>query len=203
MQGGETDAERTPTRAEKTRKRLLKTAKRLFAERGYAAVGTEQIVAEAGVTRGALYHHFTGKQDLFLAVHEQLEGELSARIGAEIAKAAAIDPLSALRVGAGAFLDACLDPALARIALLDAPSVLGREKWREIEERYGLGLAMAALEAAVAAGRIADRPVRPLAHLLLAAMAEAGLLIAGADDPAAARAEVEDSLLALIDGLAI
>jgi hypothetical protein len=107
-----------------------------------------------------------------------------------------------MRVATAAFLDAAVDPGQARITLVEAPSVLGWAEWREIDARYGLGLAEAALTAAIDAGRIEQQPVRPLAHLLLAAMGEAGIIVASADDPAATRLEVEPALLALLDGLA-
>lgn len=179
----------------------MAVARELFAERGYAAVGTEEIVQRARVTRGALYHHFRDKKDLFRAVVEQVEAELAGEIGGRLAGAPAEDPSALLAVGVRAFLEHCMDPAFARIALVDAPSVLGWEEWREMDERYGLGLVIAGLQGAMAAGALRDRPVRPLAHLILGALGEAGMLIANADDPRAARAEVEPPLLALLEGL--
>jgi AcrR family transcriptional regulator len=188
-------------RSEATRARLVRAGRALFAKRGYADVGTEEIVRKARVTRGALYHHFADKQDLFRAVHEDLERELSEGIAADIAGAGTADPVEALRVGITSFLDACESPELARISLLEAPTVLGRAEWREIDERYGLGLAMAALEAGMEAGALKRQPVRPLAQLLLAAMGEAGMAIAESDDPKRTRRELEVALLALLDGL--
>lgn len=189
-------------RSESTRASLIEAARELFADRGYAGVGTEEIVVAAGVTRGALYHHFADKRELFRAVHESLEEQLVADIAAALGNAATDDPIEAMAVAVSAFLDAAVDPGLARIALVEAPSVLGWAEWREIDARYGLGLAEAALQAAIAAGRIAPQPVRPLAHLLLAAMGEAGIIVASAADPTAARREVEPALLALVEGLA-
>ena len=148
----------------------------------------------ARVTRGALYHHFAGKRDLFRAAHESLEAELVARIGAALESAGTDDPVEAMRVATAAFLDAAVDPGRARITLIDAPSVLGWAEWREIDARFGLGLAEAALTAAMEAGRIRRQPVRPLAHLLLAAMGEAGVIVASAPDPASTRREVEPAL---------
>jgi AcrR family transcriptional regulator len=188
-------------RSEGTRSRLVAAGRELFAERGFAAVGTEEIVAAAGVTRGALYHHFDDKRDLFRAVHEALEAELVGRIGEAIAAVRSDDPVDALRAAVPAFLDLATDPGLARITLVEAPSVLGWAEWREIDARYGLGLAEAALGAAIDAGRIPKQPVRPLAHLLLAALGEAGIMVATADDPQAARKEIEPALAGLIDGL--
>ena len=134
----------------------------------------------AGVTRGALYHHFADKQ-LFEAVYEQVEQQLVEQI-ASSALAQASDPLEALRVGARAFLDACEDPAVERIALVDAPSVLGWERWREIGLRYGFGLVQATVQAAIDEGLIEQQPATPLAHLLLGAIDEGALLIARAND---------------------
>src|SRR5215213_10643572 len=183
-----------PERGEATRDALLAAARALFAEHGYAGVGTEEVVRRAGVTRGALYHHFRDKQDLFRAVYEQTEYEIVASIGARMAGIA--DPMELLVEGVRAFLDACEDPTLMRIGLRDAPGVLGWEEWREIGNRHGLGLVTGGLRAAMDAGQIAPADVRTLAHLLLSALAEAALLIASADDPRAERA-----LLRLLDGL--
>lgn len=191
---------RRAEQSEATREALLKAARSLFARRGYSAVGTEEIVRRARVTRGALYHHFRDKKDLFRAVHEQLEAEMARKISARLAAEGAADPLELLRAGARTFLDHTTGP-LARITLVEAPAVLGWTEWREIDERYGMGLVIAALEQAIAAGRLRPQPVKPLAHLLLAAIGEAGILIASADDPQAMREEIEPALLALLDGL--
>src|SRR5436305_856505 len=133
--------------SEATRAALVNAARPLFAARGYAAVGTEEIVRAAGVTRGALYHHFEGKNELFAAVYEQIEAELVAELG-EVA-AGASDPLDALHRGAAAFLEACRRPEIQRISLIDAPSVLGWERWREIGLKHGFGLIQGVLEAGV------------------------------------------------------
>jgi AcrR family transcriptional regulator len=171
----------------------------LFAERGYAEVGTEEIVARARVTRGALYHHFADKRDLFRAVHERVERELVERIAARIGGIE--DPWELMVAGTRAFLDACDDPAVKRIALTDAPAVLGWEEWREVDARYGLGLTRAALAGAIEAGALRDLPLEPTAHLLVAALAEAAFFVANAEDPAAAREQVEAALLELLEGL--
>lgn len=186
-------------RAAETRRDLVRVARELFAERGYAAVGTEQIVARAGMTRGALYHHFGDKRELFRAVHEQLEGQLVESIGAMTTDLA--DPVELIEAGVRAFFDACTDRQWARITLLEAPTVLGWVAWREIDERYGLGLVSAALARAMDAGVLKRQEVRPLAHIMIGALGEAALLVANADDPRAARAEVEPVLMSLIHGL--
>jgi AcrR family transcriptional regulator len=191
---------RKAERSDATRGALLSVARELFTERGYAATSTTEIADRAGVTRGALYHHFRDKQDLFRAVYEDTERELVAAIGAKMQGGAA-DPLDLLLIGVRAFLDACGDPAMMRIGLRDAPAVLGWEEWREIGNRHGLGLVTGALDAAMEAGQIVRADVRTLAHLLLSAFAESALLIASADDPAAAREQVERTLVALVEGL--
>ena len=184
-----------PTRAE-----LMRVDRALFAERGYAGVGTEAIVARANVTRGALYHHFADKRDLFRAVHEELEQELVASIGEEIA--GIDDPWELAVTGVRAFLDACAgDSAMRQIALIDAPAVLGWEEWREVDARYGLGLVEFGLRNGMDAGVFREREVTPLAHVLIGAMTEAALMVANAADPDAARAKAEPALLALLEGL--
>src|SRR4051794_27518259 len=159
-------------RSRVTRERLLAHARELFAERGYAAVGTEEIVRAAGVTRGALYHQFRDKAELFDAVVVAVEGDVTQRIVTG-ALARAASPADALRAGARAFLEVCAEPEVARILLLDAPGVLGWERWREIGQAHGLGVITAALQAAIDAGEIPAQPVRPLAHLVLGALDEA------------------------------
>jgi AcrR family transcriptional regulator len=186
--------------AEATRAALLEAARGLFAQRGYARVATEEIVRAAGVTRGALYHHFAGKLELFEAVYEQVEQGLVEQI-ASSAMSAASDPLAALRAGAQAFLDACEDPAVQRIALLDAPAVLGWERWREIGLRYGFGLVQGTVAAAMEAGLIECQPVEPLAHLLLGAIDEGAMLIARAHDDGTTRAQVGDAVDRFLDML--
>jgi AcrR family transcriptional regulator len=186
--------------SEATRAALIATARELFAERGYAAVGTEEIVRSTGVTRGALYHHFAGKTELFQAVYEDVERLLVERIAAS-AMSAAGDPLQALHAGAQAFLDACEDPAVQRIALVDAPSVLGWEKWRAIGLQYGFGLVQGTVQAAMDAGLIDQQPVRPLAHLLLGAIDEGAMLIARADDGGETREQVGASVARFLEAL--
>jgi len=187
-----TQAERSAT----TRAALLAAGRELFAGHGYADAGREDIAERAGVTRGALYHHFANKRDLFFAVVEDVERELTERVAQ--AAMTVPDPLEMLRVGCDAFLDAALDPAVRRILLIDAPAVLGWQAWRELDERFGLGLVKEVLEQAMAAARIERQPVDPLAHMLLAAVNEAAVYVALADDPATARAEVGAAVTRLI-----
>src|SRR4051812_22639838 len=190
---------RRESEAQATRDALIRGALELFTKRGYAGVGTEEIVARARVTRGALYHHFTDKRDLFRAVFERVEGELMERIGARIE--ATDDPWELMLAGMRSFLDACEEPSVKQIALTDAPSGLGWHGWRENETRHGLGLTRAALQGAVDAGVLRPIAVEPMAHLFVAALSEAAFVIAYSDQPRAARAEVEEALVQLVEGL--
>jgi AcrR family transcriptional regulator len=184
------------SRAEQTRAELLRVAHDLFTERGYAAVGTEEIVQRAHVTRGALYHHFRNKKDLFRAVHEAVERELTDAIAATLAGIE--DPRELLLTGISSYLDACTEPSFMQIALLDAPAVLGWREWRETDERFGLGLVTLGLENAARAGLLPEQDVRAMGHLTLAALGEAAFLIAHADDRGAARREAERALRVLV-----
>jgi len=187
-------------RSEATRAALVRAGRELFGERGYGNVGTEEIVARAGVTRGALYHQFADKRDLFRAVLEALEEEVIARLGVQVVAKAA-SAAEALETTMSAWLDVCEEPDVQRIMLLDAPGVLGWEEWREIGHRYALGETMALLEAAMDAGDLARQPVRPLAHVVVGALDEAALYVARAEDRASARAEMTGVLERLIAGL--
>ena len=186
-------------RSRSTRGELVATARALFAERGYADVPAEEIVAAAGVTRGALYHHFTDKQGLFRAVFEELEGEVTAQIATAIE--AAPDRPAAIAAGLSRFLDVCQRPEVTRIALTDAPAVLGWQTWREIEAQHGLGVITRGLEAATREGFRLPAPAPLVAQLVLSAVIEAALLIAHATDPQAARADAERAVLALLAGM--
>jgi AcrR family transcriptional regulator len=188
-------------RSDATRAALVTAARPLFAQRGYAGVGTEEIARAAGVTRGALYHHFEGKRELFEAVYEQIEVELAERIASGALRANATSPLAAMKAGAEMFLLASTEPETQQIVLLDGPSVLGWDRWREIATEHGLGLVEATLQAAVEAGEIDSQPVRPLAHVLMGALDEAAMLVARAEDAERMRAEVGRTLGALLDGL--
>jgi AcrR family transcriptional regulator len=190
-------------RSEATRAALIAAARRLFAERGFAGVGTEQIVRAAGVTRGALYHHFSGKRELFEAVYAQIEAELAERIAEGALRSGAAAPLEAMRAGAEMFLQACTVPEVQQITLLDGPSVLGWDRWREIGAEHGLGLIEATLRAAIEGGAVSDQPVRPLAHVLMGALDEAAMLVARAEDPEAARHEVGRTIDTLIEALGV
>jgi AcrR family transcriptional regulator len=186
--------------SEATRAALVAAAETLFAQRGFADTPTEAVVKAAGVTRGALYHHFTDKADLFRAVYESLEQRMIAHV--EEAVVGLTDPIEVLHRGTEAFLDACLEPAVQRIVLLDGPSVLGWETWRQIDMAYGLGMVTAVLEVAVQTGAIRAAPVEALAHILLGGLNEGAMLMAASPDAQAARQRTGEALRVVIDGLA-
>ena len=182
-----------------TRSQLLAVGRELFAERGFAGTSTEDIVLQAGVTRGALYYHFRDKQDLFRAVFSEVEEDVHRHMS-RVASAEA-EPWDGLVNGCAAYLDASLDPATQRIALLDAPSVLGWDAWREIGAQHRFGLLAMGLTWAMAAGQVADQPVPPLVHVLLGALNEGALYIARAADRRAARDDVAAAIDHLLAGL--
>jgi AcrR family transcriptional regulator len=185
--------------AERTRAALIDAARKLFVAKGYFATGTEEIVAQAHVgTRGALYHHFADKQDLFLAVFHQVQADLAAATTAPQRG----DALDLLTAALQQFLDASADNAdVQQVLLIDGPAVLGWDQWRRLEADYGLGAITGMLDAAVSESAIPKQPTAPLAHMLLAAVDEAALYIANADDRRQARNETRRALGRLLDGL--
>jgi AcrR family transcriptional regulator len=193
--GQRTQAERS----EATQAALIAAARALFAEHGYAGVGTEEIVKRAGVTRGALYHHFGGKRELLRAVYEQMETEFMERLAA--AAQPGVGAIETMLAGAEMFLDHCLEPEVQRIVLLDAPAVLGWDEWREIGADYGLGLIKGLLEAGMESGEIRRQPIEPLAHMLLGALDELAMVVARAENPKRARREAGETLATLVDAL--
>jgi AcrR family transcriptional regulator len=188
-------------RSRATRAALEQAGRRLFAERGFAATSAEELVTEAGVTRGALHHHYGDKRGLFLEVLEQLEIENTTEIENAIGTVDPDDVLTAMAIGLNVFLEICQRPEMIRIGLYDAPAVLGWQAWREFEARHGLGLIIAELERARTEGMIADTPIRVLAQLILSAVTEAGLIVAHATDKDTARAEAQQSLMLLVSGI--
>jgi AcrR family transcriptional regulator len=186
-----------------TQAALLQAARELFAERGYADTGTEDIVARARLTRGALYHHFRDKASLFRAVMEAVAGELARQLIAQQLTRAdkATGAWDQLRQGFQAFLDACTGSDFQRIVLIDGPAVLGHNAWSDLVEQYGLGLLRTWLQLAIDDGQIDPLPVDPLARLLGALVAEASLYIARAPDPTRARFQAGVTLDRILNGL--
>jgi AcrR family transcriptional regulator len=177
-------------RSAATREALIGAARPLFAEHGFGKVGTESIVRSAGVTRGALYHQFADKTELFAAVFEQVEAELTQRIDAVVSNAGTADPVELMKLGAATWMLACTEPEVHRIVLVEAPAVLGYQRWREVGLRYGLGLVQSLLGYAMEVGAIRRQPTEPLAHVLIGALDEAALYVAQAADRQTALAEV-------------
>jgi len=188
-----------------TRAALVRAARQLFAEKGYAGTGTEEIVARARVTRGALYHHFRDKPGLFRAVMEAVAGELAQRLVAQELAHLSGDTDAAwdqLCEGVLAFLDACTaDIDFQRIVLIDGPAVLGPGAWSELVEQHGLGLLRTWLQLAIDHHQIDLLPVEPLARLLAALIGEASLYIGQAADPAQARRETGATIDRILSGL--
>jgi AcrR family transcriptional regulator len=193
-----------PTQAERTlatRGRLIATARRLFAEKGFAATSTEEILSEADVSRGALYHHFSSKTDLFRAAFEAVEDELTAKLLETATAGGETDPIRILVLGFDAFLDQCVNPEVQRIVMLDGPTVLGWDAWHELDENYAFGAIKGVLAVAAEIGRIDPDSVDPLAHLMVGSVMQAGMVVARADDPAAAKNAMVESFNRLVSAL--
>jgi AcrR family transcriptional regulator len=183
-------------RGEATRGQLIAIARRMFADRGYEDTSIEAVLKEAGVSRGSLYHHFASKEALFEAVAEDVETSVGEQT---LAAAAGSDgPVAALRAGFLAWIRLAGDPVVRRILLIDAPSVLGWERWRSMEEDHALGLIRAVLQVTAEEGKLRPELVGTLAHVLLASVNEVALLVARSQDQEAAMkagADVIDELL--------
>jgi AcrR family transcriptional regulator len=184
---------------EATRERLLLAARELFTERGYQDASIQDVLDRTGVSRGALYHHFATKEQLFEAVLEQVETEIEQEL---IAATSTAEPgIAALRAGSAAWFRLVLDPSVQRIAMIDAPTAVGWNRWREIDEEHGLGLLRAALTLAARAGRLPADLVDYYARIILAASMELGMVIATAPDPAAAQAAAQRAMDNLLTAL--
>lgn len=195
--GRRTQAER----AAETREALMGAARPLFASVGFADASLETIVRDAGVTRGALYHHFADKTELFAAVFEQVEGEMAVRMGEAVAAAGHSDPIEIMRLCSGLWLDACAEPEIQRIVLLEALAVLGWERWSDIGHRYNIGFVAGLLTEAIESGAIPRQPVEATALTIMGALREATLYIARADDQRQARADAGAVMDRLLEAL--
>ena len=183
-----------------TRAALIAAGRRLFGRDGFAATSVEDLAAEARVTTGALYHHFPTKTKLFEAVFAEAHDELltaSAR-----AAEGASDEVELLARGFEGFLDAILEPESQRIVVIDAPAVLGLSRYTELDEQYAFAAVVAALEAAIAAGRLDVSEPQTLARLLLGALTRGAMLIANSADPSKTRDEVASTMRAMLAGFA-
>ena len=188
-------------RSAATRGVLIAAARRLWGERGYAEVGTPEIATEAGVTRGAMYHQFADKAALFVAVVEAVEQDVMDRMATLVAASGAATPADAIRAAVDAWLQVSGDPEVRQLVLLDAPSVLGWAGFRDIAQRYSLGMTEQLLSEAIKAGQLARQPVRALALVLIGALDEAAMAIATAEDPKRAGREIRQVLRRLIDAM--
>ena len=181
-----------------TRRDLLQHARRLFAQNGYADSSTDEVVRRAKVTKGALYHHFANKLELYRAVVEDMERELVTKMDAAAART--VQPQKKLEAACSAYLDACLDSSLTRILVLEAPVVLGWKEWCAIAHQHEIAALAAYLESVVAQSRTGEPPLE-MAHVLLGALNTAARVIATSDDPQKARVQVEGTIERLLKGL--
>ncbi len=188
-------------RSAATRDALIAAARKLWGLRGYAEVGTPEIATAAGVTRGAMYHQFSDKAALFREVVEVVEQDVMARMATVVAGSGATTPADAIRAAVDAWLEVSGDPEVRQLILLDAPSVLGWAEFRDVAQRYSLGMTEGLLTEAIRTGQLARQPVRPLAHVLIGALDEAAMVIATADDPKRTRRETRQVLHRLIDAM--
>ena len=188
-------------RSAMTQEALRTAARRLWGERGYTDVGTPEIATAAGVTRGAMYHQYADKAALFLDVVETVEADVMTRLGAAVLAQQPAGPAAALHAAVDAWLDISAEREIRQLVLVDAPNILGWNGFRDIAERYSLGMTEQLLQAAIDAGELEAQPVRPLAHILIGAMDAAAMTIANAPDPEASRAEVRRALHAVVNGM--
>lgn len=173
---------RTAENAAKTRAKILEQARELFADQGYAGTSAREISAAAGVTVGAMFHHFDSKLDLFSQVFEELELEMDAQAKAASRPELGLAPLDLFLAGVRISLDFSEQREFHRIVFIEAPAVFGEQKWREVDSRLGLKTVMAGTRALIAAGLIAEQPVKPIAILLLGAMNAAGFALARGEE---------------------
>jgi AcrR family transcriptional regulator len=184
--------------AESTRQLLVAVARGLFAEHGYADTSIEEIIQRAGVARGALYHHFPGKDALFLAVYEAVQADVASRV---VASAVAVrDPWGAARAGLRAFLDACLEPEFRRVVIIDSVAVLHRDLWSDPIEHIELPM-LATVLAPLVENALPGLTVEALVHVALGGLYGAALYVARSSDPHAARAQAEAVVDTIIGGL--
>jgi AcrR family transcriptional regulator len=192
---------RTSEDAEHTRVELIHAGRELFGSAGFASTKAIDIAQRAGVTRGALLHHFVDKEGLFAAVLETVEEEVSTQVVLAAVKGS--EPLEQLELAFGAFLAECVKPDITQIMLIDGPSVLGWGAWHQIDSRYGYQPILDTVRAGVSVGQLAPDDPESLSYLLLGALAEAGTIIGQSDDREETRIRMSKSLVRLIEGLRI
>ncbi|MER5966387.1 TetR/AcrR family transcriptional regulator [Streptomyces sp. NPDC002057] len=185
--------------AENTRRVLLDTGLQLFAERDFSAVSAEELVRTAGLTRGALYHHFNGKPGLFEAVFEELERQATERIGTAVADLT--DPLERADRAVRTLLDVSAEPTYRHIVLQQGPIALGWARWRQLDQRHLGGMLLGIVDTALAAGRIRSYPADLIAGAFYGALTELALTISESDDPEQAQSQAASLVADLIGGL--
>ena len=183
-----------------TKRALVDVAEQLFTEHGYANASLDSIVAGAQVTKGALYHHFSGKQALFEAVFERVEDDTSRTIQKELKGHQ--DPWEKARAGLRTFLTVVQEPRYRRIVVQDGPAVLGHERFREQEERSTYANVVDIVRSVLLAGswELDEDMVQTFSRIFFGAMSSAGESVAGADDPIAAADRVEVAISFIISG---
>jgi AcrR family transcriptional regulator len=189
-------------RSEATRSALVASGRALFGSKGYGRTAREEIVADAGVTRGALQHHFGDKQGLFRCVYEELEQQLVGSTAQAAMQVGHDHPLEMLRAGCHAYLDAMLDPTVQRICAVDGPAVLPTDVRNEIADRYALALVREVVQSAMAQGEIHPAPLEPLTRMLLAGVMAAAQYVATAENPKRARNDAGKTVDVLLNSLA-
>jgi AcrR family transcriptional regulator len=182
-----------------TRGQLIEVATTLFADRGYEGTSIEAVLAAAGVSRGALYHHFAGKEALFKAVLEALSERVTAKVTEAIRDCT--DPVDAIHTGALAWIDLAGDPVIQRVMLVDAVSVLGWEQWQAMDEGRTVGGTRAMLQAVSDSGRLPQELVGPFSYMIVAALDEAAMVVARSPDTGAAVAEGRRAVEELLNRL--
>ncbi|MBB5808427.1 AcrR family transcriptional regulator [Saccharothrix ecbatanensis] len=187
--------------SESTRQALVDSAVELFTKRGYAGTSLDEVAKRARLTKGALYHHFSGKQALFEAAFDSVENTFMRKLG-EIVTAPG-DPWETAMAGLRAYVRVCLEPSYQRIVIHEAPVVMGWERWREAEEHFSYGLLRTTIEVLVTSGELEQLPVETMSRLLFGALSAGASTIAGASDPRKASAEVERTIIRVVEGLRV
>jgi AcrR family transcriptional regulator len=177
------------------------SAVELFTKRGYAGTSLDEVAKRARLTKGALYHHFSGKQALFEAAFDSVENTFMRKLG-EIVSAPG-DPWETAMAGLRAYVRVCLEPSYQRIVIHEAPVVMGWERWREAEEHFSYGLLRTTIEVLVTSGELEQLPVETMSRLLFGALSAGASTIAGASDPRKASAEVERTIIRVVEGLRV
>ncbi|MFD7653310.1 TetR/AcrR family transcriptional regulator [Actinosynnema sp. NPDC059797] len=187
--------------SESTRKALVGSAVELFTKRGYAGTSLDEVAKRARLTKGALYHHFSGKQALFEAAFDAVENDFMLKL-TEIVSAPG-DPWDTAIAGLRAYVRVCLEPSYQRIVIHEAPVVMGWERWREAEEHFSYGLLRSTIEVLVESGELEQLPVETMTRLLFGALSAGASTIAGSSDPRKASAEVERTIVRVVEGLRV